>query len=306
MNKPEAKRRERMFQTGLKSMRERVQVFLPEKEINRDTLKELQKPKKRVFIFLLIISCVVMVGLAFLLWWVPYVGLSNIHPSLPLILGLVFTGMVLWGLGGALTLVFTIIRGKNLFFNRRIRGVVIRFLFPLLVVVGKCFGISKAEIRRSFIAINNLLVLAEAKRVEPKKLLLLLPHCLQHHECPVRIIGNVENCKACGKCKVKDLVALSHKYRIPVAVATGGTLARKIVVEKKPQVIVAVACERDLTSGIQDTYPIPVFGILNMRPFGPCFDTDVDLDMVEGGLKTFLKQEISESKGPSTQIVEPA
>jgi len=290
----------------MKSMPEPLKVFAPAKNIDRESLRDLQEPKKRLFIILLIVSCLVMVGLAFLFWWVPYVGFSNIHPSLPLIMGLVFTGIVLWGLGGALTLVFTILRGKNLFFNRRIRGVVIRVLFPLLVGIGKCLGIDKAEIRRSFVSINNLLVLAEAGKVDGEKLLLLLPHCLQFHECPVRIIGNVENCKGCGRCKIKDMVALSKKYGVPVAVATGGTLARKIVVEKKPQVILAVACERDLTSGIQDTYPIPVFGILNRRPFGPCYDTDVDLDMVEGGLKTFLKDEIEDIPGTGVPHPEPS
>jgi hypothetical protein len=167
----------------------------------------------------------------------------------------------------------------------------------LLVVVGKCLGITKEETRKSFIAINNQLVLAEARKVKPDRLLLLLPHCLQFHECKVRIIGDVENCQACGKCKIKDLVSLSKKYHIPVAVATGGTLARKIVVEKRPEVIVAVACERDLTSGIQDTYPIPVFGIFNMRPFGPCYDTDVDLELVEKGITTFLDYEVGDTEG---------
>jgi len=267
-------------------------------ETEKGALEDSQPPQKRIFVFLLLITCVVLVGLAFLLWWVPYVGLTGIHKSLPLVLAVVFAGFVLFGLGGALTLVFTIIRGKNLFFNRRIRGVVIRILFPLLVVVGRCFGISKEKTRRSFVVINNKLVLAEAKKVRPEKLLILLPHCLQNHDCTVRITGSVENCEACGKCKIKDLVALSKKYHVPASVATGGTLARRIVVEKRPTVIIAVACERDLTSGIQDSYPIPVFGILNNRPFGPCYDTDVDLELVEHGMTIFLESVGGDAEGP--------
>ncbi len=246
------------------------------------------RPRKRVFIFLLLVTSLLLLGVAFLLWWVPYVGLSNIHEYVPVILAVLLSCVVLVSLGAVLTLLFTIIRGKNLFFNRRIRGVVIRVLFPLLVGVGKCFGIKKTEIRRSFVAINNQLVMAEAQRVKPEQMLILLPHCLQNHDCAVRITGNVQNCKLCGKCKIKNLATLSEKYGVHVAVATGGTLARKIVVEKRPKIIIAVACERDLTSGIQDAYPIPVFGIFNRRPFGPCYDTDVDIDLVEKGLKTFL------------------
>jgi len=164
----------------------------------------------------------------------------------------------------------------------------------MLVVVGKCLGIREDEIRKSFVAINNRLVLAEAKKVKPEKLLLLLPHCLQHHECTVRITGDVKNCKACGKCKIKDLVALSEKYSVPISVATGGTLARKIVAEKKSEVIIGVACDRDLTSGIQDSYPIPVFGILNQRPFGPCYNTDVDMGFVKKAMSIFLGCEVSD------------
>jgi hypothetical protein len=52
--------------------------------------------------------------------------------------------------------------------------------------------------------------------------------------------------------------------------------------------IIAVACERDLSSGIQDSYPLPVFGVINHRPHGPCYDTLVDLDKVEEALKLFL------------------
>jgi len=268
--------------------------------VEQEELEVLERPHKRTFIFLLLIACVVIVALAFLLWWVPYVGLTHISAHFPLILAILLGALVSFCLGGALTLVLTILRGKNLFFSKRIRGVVIRVLFPLLVGIGKLLGIKKDEVRRSFVAINNRLVLAEARKVRPEKLLLLLPHCLQNHDCRVRITGNIENCKACGKCKIKDLVALSKKYRVSVSVATGGTLARRIVVEKKPDIIIGVACERDLTSGIQDSYPIPVFGIFNRRPFGPCYDTDVDLELVEKGMQIFLGEESSESEGPGT------
>jgi uncharacterized protein len=240
------------------------------------------------FILLLLLTCAALMGLAVLLWLIPYIGFSNIHPRLPLIMAIFFAAVVLYMIGGGLTLIFTILRGKNLFFNRRIRGVVIRFLFPMLVVMGKLIGISKDQVRRSFIEINNQLVMNEAKKVKPEKLLILLPHCLQNHDCQVRITGDIENCKKCGKCKIKELTGISEKYHVSVSVATGGTLARRIVVEKKPTIIIGVACERDLTSGIQDSFPIPVFGILNTRPFGPCFDTDIDIDRVERAVKVFL------------------
>lgn len=271
-------------------------------------LKTTGRREKKTFIFLLLLTCLLLVILSVVLWWIPYVGFTYIHPRLPLIMAVVFFAIVMFLIGGGLTLVFTIIRGRNLFVNRRIRGVVIRFLFPLLVVVGKLVGIGKDRVRRSFIVANNLLVLGEAKRVPPEKLLILLPQCLQYHECDVRITGGgkVENCKGCGRCKIKNLKAMSLKYGVSISVATGGTLARKIVVDKRPDMIIGVACERDLTSGIQDTYPIPVYGILNNRPHGPCFDTDVSLEMIEEGMKVFLGHDKTEPKRPRAECAQQA
>ena len=269
--------------------------------VDNENMEKNQQQEIRTFILLLLLTCAVLIGAAILLWWVPYVGFSNIHPKLPLIMAVCFTLVVLFLIGGGLTLIFTIIRGRNLFFNRRIRGVVIRFLFPMLVIVGRCIGMSTDRIRRAFIAINNRLVLVESRQIRPDRLLILLPHCLQNHECDVRVTGNIENCKSCGKCTIKDLVRLSKKYKVPISVATGGTLARKIVVEKRPDIIIGVACERDLASGIQDSHPIPVFGILNRRPHGPCFDTDVDLTLVEKGMTIFLEYEKINTEGPGPE-----
>ena len=117
-----------------------------------------QGSEKRTFIFLLLLTCVALVAIAILLYLVPYVGFSNIYHGLPIIMAIVFAAVVLFLIGGGLTLIFTIIRGKNLFFNRRIRGVVIRFLFPLLVLVGNLVGKSKDQVKRAFVAINNQLV----------------------------------------------------------------------------------------------------------------------------------------------------
>ena len=65
-------------------------------------------------------------------------------------------------------------------------------------------------------------------------------------------------------------------------------MARKKVIDIKPKAIIAIACERDLTEGILDTNPLPVMGILNIRPEGPCKNTKVDLDKVIEGIKFFL------------------
>ncbi len=95
---------------------------------------------------------------------------------------------------------------------------------------------------------------------------------------------------------IGELLNLRDEYGIRMAIATGGTIARRIVVENRPRFIIAVACERDLASGIQDVYPLPVFGILNIRPCGPCIDTLVSIEKVRWALDKFLKDHGSEKK----------
>jgi hypothetical protein len=246
------------------------------------------RPQKRIFLGLLVVTCVLFAVILAVLWYVPYVGLTNINPKMPLILGTSFLVLLFLVLGVVAILAFTVILGRDLFFSKKLRGVVIKLLLPLMSGVGKLCGVSKEQVQRSFIEINNQLVLAQHLQATADKLLLLMPHCLQFHECQFRITGSVVHCKKCGKCPIKGLVELSEKYGVGLAVATGGTLARRIVVQRRPKMIIAVACERDLSSGIQDSYPLPVYGIINHRPHGPCYDTQVNLERVEEALQTFL------------------
>lgn len=249
------------------------------------------RPQKRIFIGLLVITCLILSFFIFLLWYVPLVGLKNIHPSLPFLFSMVLAILVFLMFAGGLLLIFTIIRGRDIFFSHKLRGIVTQVLFPSMILMGKLFGVSKERVQQSFIELNNHLVRSHNHhRMRPGKLMILLPHCIQDFDCQVKITGNIKNCKGCGKCEIKDLVELSDQHKVRIAVATGGTLARRIIVESRPEAIVAVACEHDLTTGIQDAYPIPVIGILNDRPNGPCINTKVDIQKVRSAILDFVGQ----------------
>jgi Protein of unknown function DUF116. len=101
------------------------------------------------------------------------------------------------------------------------------------------------------------LVNSRHEKYLPEELLILTPHCLQFNECKFKVTNDIDNCRRCGKCQVSDLIKLKEKYGVKVAVATGGTLARKVVKDIKPKAIIAIACERDLTSGILDVKKYP-------------------------------------------------
>ena len=248
-------------------------------------------PRKRLFISLMGLTCLILVGLIFLAWWVPNRGLANIHPDLPHIVGIivaVLSGMAILGTG---LLVLTTALGKDILFTRFMRLVVIKFLLPMIELVGRALGLDKDKIRQSFIAMNNSLVISQRQKVRPDRILVLLPHCIQLFDCEIKVTGDIHKCVQCGRCDIKGLVEIGRKYHIDISVATGGTLARKVIVEKRPKLVLAVACERDLTSGIKDCYPLPVIGILNERPFGPCFNTTVDTAKIDEALSKIILQE---------------
>jgi hypothetical protein len=151
---------------------------------------------------------------------------------------------------------------------------------------GGLFKVRKERLLGWLIDVNNGLV-RKSKIKVAKRLLLLLPHCLQRSECKIKITYNVYNCEGCGQCEIKDFTDIAKTLGLDLFVATGGTIARRIVVDTKPEAIVAVACERDLSSGIVDTYPLPILGIVNERPFGPCFNTKVNIEKVKDALRFF-------------------
>jgi len=258
-------------------------------------LNIMSEPKKRIFIGLIVFSVFLITAITVGLYLIPYIGLRNIHPLAPRIvcvtMGTVIGALIL----GVALLILTLVRGREIFLATKLRGIVIEVLFPIMVVVGKLLGISKEKIQQSFVEVNNLLVRAKCSDIKPKRILLLMPHCLQFNDCAIKITSDAYKCQACGKCKIKDLIVLARKHEVHLSVATGGTLARRRVAEAKPHAIIAVACERDLTSGIQDAYPLPVIGILNERPFGPCFNTSVDISKVAEALE-FLANGRCESR----------
>ncbi len=172
--------------------------------------------------------------------------------------------------------------------SRLLRGLTLKVLYPAMMAIGSFSKEKKEKLQAIIIDINNHLIRKEKPKAS--RILLLLPHCLQVNECDIRITHNIYNCKRCGRCEIKDLIEIADENNLKLFVATGGNLARKIVSDVHPEAIVAVACERDLSSGIADTFPMPVIGIPNERPFGPCFNTRVSLEKVKEAIRIFVTE----------------
>ncbi|MBU5306681.1 DUF116 domain-containing protein [Clostridioides mangenotii] len=165
---------------------------------------------------------------------------------------------------------------------------IVNLLFPIVTYIASMLKISKDEMRRVYIKLNNEYIYSGKYNFDAEDIIILIPHCVQNNSCKLKITNDIDNCNRCGLCSVNDLVELKNKQNVKVFVATGGTLARKIIVDNKPKAVIAVACERDLTSGVQDVSKMPVLGVFNKRPNGPCFNTGIDIEDVENAIK-FLR-----------------
>jgi len=232
-------------------------------------------------------SCIILGGVVFGVITALRPLLLEVNTSLPLfcyVLGLVALALLLTG-------VWSVTTAKPLssaILSRLLRKVTIRFLVPVAILLGQAFGISRDRLMSSFVQINNKLTMSGCSSLKPNEVLVLLPQCLQAADCDRRLTTNINNCKRCGKCDIARLLEVFDRYDLTAWVVPGGTLARELVRSKKPKVVLAIACERELSSGIADTHPTPVVSIINERPNGPCVETRASCESVEEILAQLL------------------
>ena len=159
--------------------------------------------------------------------------------------------VVLWAWWGVLFLSYA--TGRPLLPERLAeRGPFLR-LMRLTSRVADRFG-RRDWVENASVKVYNALALLRGRKVGKGELLLLIPRCL-------------------SKETLDGVLGIAGKYGVPVFVATRGQLARRVIRERRPRAVVAVACERDMVSGLHDVAgKIPVLGLTMTLPSGPCKD----------------------------------
>jgi len=145
-------------------------------------------------------------------------------------------------------------------------------------------------LNRFVISMNKVLGLLRWRKAEPGEVLLLLPHCLQNKSCTCDLTLGIEECRRCGKCAIKDVSILRDEYQIRALVVGGGQQAVLATRDKNVRLVIAVACEKELAAGILAVFRKPIMTIPNKQPFGPCVNTDVDLEAVRATLEKAVKR----------------
>ena len=135
--------------------------------------------------------------------------------------------------------------------------------------VASRFG-QRDRVENAAVKVYNTLALLRTRKVGTGELLLLIPRCLSRET-------------------LDHVLGLAGKYGVPVFVATRGQLARRVIRERRPRAVVAVACERDMVTGLHDVAgKVPVLGLTMTLPAGPCKDAMLDFVTLERYLQAFV------------------
>jgi len=136
--------------------------------------------------------------------------------------------------------------------------------------VARRFG-ARDWVEHAAVEVFNGLAARRGRKVGKGELLVLVPRCL-------------------AKDALDGILEVAGRYEVPVFVATRGQLARRAIRERRPRAVVAVACERDMVSGIHDVAAkIPVLGLTMRLPSGPCKDASVDVAKFETWVRSFVE-----------------
>ncbi|HEU4697672.1 MAG TPA: DUF116 domain-containing protein [Gemmatimonadales bacterium] len=194
---------------------------------------------------------------------------ATIHPAIPHVLWVALAtvaaaAVLWWGLLVASYATGTVLLPERL----AERGLLLR-LMRLTSRVAWRFG-RRDWVENAAVKVYDALALQRGRKVGAGELLLLIPRCL-------------------SKETLDGVLAIAGKYGIPVFVATRGQLARRVIRERRPRAVVAVACERDMVSGLCDVAGrIPVLGLTMTLPAGPCKDALLDLGKLEEWVRAYV------------------
>ena len=195
--------------------------------------------------------------------------LQAIHAAAPTVLWtiLLLGGALLWAWWGVLFL--SLQAGRPLLPEKFAeRGLFLR-LMRLTSRVASQFG-RRDWVENAAVKVYNALAVMRNRKVGQGELLLLIPRCL-------------------SKVTLDGVLGIAGKYGVPVFVATRGQLARRVIRERRPRAVVAVACERDMVSGLHDVAgKIPVLGLTMTLPAGPCKDASLDLGQLERWVQSYV------------------
>ncbi|MEW5744980.1 MAG: DUF116 domain-containing protein [Nitrospirota bacterium] len=230
---------------------------------------------ERLSTFFVLALCILLVTLALIPagWYLIKPRVVQLSPSLSAVIEwsvLAVIGVVFF-MAAAEGIAFTVFRRSLLPYRWTER--LLLALLPGAVWLGGKLGISRDRVGSSFIKAHNSLLASNRGAVSTERLLVLLPRCLSR-ETRGHILERFGGSSA------------------EIVTAGGGEEARAAIAKHRPTLILALACERDLMSGLKDVAEkIPVLAVPNKRPEGPCKNTLVSREVLDEALQVISHRE---------------
>ncbi|MDR2697540.1 MAG: DUF116 domain-containing protein [Holophagales bacterium] len=142
---------------------------------------------------------------------------------------------------------------------------------------------------RSFCAWNNKRVSGAFSAKKARKVVVLLPHCIQLVECKSHVAENLQACFRCGKCVVDGATTAALKYNWDVRVSPRSRAAYTEARKSRPDLIIAIACSDRLVKGLIKLSEIPSYTIPLELPHGMCINTTFDFRRLSQLMTTFAE-----------------
>lgn len=210
-----------------------------------------------IALLFLVVSIVVILRLPLLALVSGVLGLAGLYLALPVL-------VLIWG--------------KPSFWRPLSRGVLQFWIF--------LFEVFKLP-RGTIIHLNNRV--SRLKIAGARNIVVLAARCLQSSDCQLNVTRDINKCQECGRCSIAQLKRLNLQKQVPVFVESGGTAAREHINTAGPDLVLAVACERELLAGITDV-SVPVLGFLLQPGSGSCKDSKFAAGELTACLDTVFRE----------------
>jgi len=152
----------------------------------------------------------------------------------------------------------------------------------------RLLGRDETPLLRAVVADNNRRVHRYLAGRPVRSVLLILPRCVKRGCCEVDRSGTLEPCLDCRRCRLGDLARLARRQGVEALVAYRSHIAFAMARERRPDLILASACEDRLLKALRSVPEIPALLSPLTGMHRRCVDADFDLAWFEGELRSLL------------------
>ncbi|MBK6899026.1 MAG: DUF116 domain-containing protein [bacterium] len=118
-------------------------------------------------------------------------------------------------------------------------------------------GRSDEPLIRRLVAANNRRVERRLAAHGAATVLLILPRCVRRGCCKIDDGGSLATCLGCDRCDLGELARVANRFQVEALVAFRSHVAFALARERRPDLIIATACDDRLIKALRSVPEIP-------------------------------------------------